>query len=91
MIIEIRKLINKILGNVTIHCETLHDEEVYKNLDLYKEALDEICDSLVAVALYKGDHRGSADKCGTKAFEILKDVENRLFYVVNDNDDEDLF
>lgn len=82
--IELRNLIKRILGNIVVHCETNHDKEVYENIDNYKEALDEILDSLGACSMYAGDYRHSANECGTKAKEILEDVYERIGYFIGE-------
>lgn len=87
MNIELREVIRRILGDIVIHCETIHDGEVYNNIDNYKEALDEILDSLGAASMYADDYRYSADKCGSKAKEILKEVYQRISYFIQEEDD----
>ena len=87
MNIEIREVIKRILGDIVVHCETYHDKEVYQNIDNYKEALVEVLDSLGACSLYAGDYRGSADRCGTKAKEILKNVYERIGYFIQEDEE----
>lgn len=85
MKVNLREIISKILGNITVQCETYHDEEVLKNINNYKEALDEILDSLGACGMYAGDYRHSANVCGTKAKEILKDAYERISYFIEED------
>lgn len=87
MQIELRDLIRKILGNIVVHGETYHDEEVLKNIDYYKEALDEILDSLGACSFYTNDNRKSCFECGKKAKEILEDVYERIGYFIQKEDE----
>ena len=55
-------------------------------MDIRFEGLDEVLDSLGACSLYAGDYRGSADECGTKAKEILKDVYERIGYFIQEDE-----
>ena len=78
MQVELRDLIRKILGNIG---ETYHDKkEVLKNIDSYKEALDEILDSLGACSFY-------SDECGRTAKKILEDVHERIGYFIQKEDE----
>ena len=88
MQIELRDLIRKILGNIVVHGETYHDEEVLKNIDYYKEALDEILDSIGACSFYSNDNRKSCSECGKKAIEILKDAYERIGCFIQEDDED---
>ena len=84
MKVELRKIISNLLGNITVHGETYHDEKVLENIDFYKETLDEILDSLGACSMYEGDIRYSCDECGKKAKEILKNAYARIGYFIEE-------
>ena len=89
MQIELRDLIGKILGNIVVHGENYRDKEVLKNIDYYKEALDEILDSLGACSLYSDDSRKSCSECGKKAKEILEGVYERIGYFIQKDEVEE--
>lgn len=89
MQVELRELIRKMLGNIVVHGETYHDNEVLKNIDYYKDALDEILDSLGACSLYSDDNRKSCSECGRKAKEILEDVYERIGYFIQKEEVEE--
>lgn len=87
MKVELRKVIRNILGDITVHCETYHDKEVLSNIDNYKEACDEILDSLGACSYYADDYRYSGQLCGIKAKEYLKEIYNRIGYFIQEEED----
>ena len=68
---EIKDIICRLLGDISVFCETDHDDEVMKNLDGYEEALENIVERISDCASWKGDPRGSANSCGAKAQRIL--------------------
>lgn len=70
---EISEIITRLLGDISVECETYHDDEVLKNLDGYEEALSAILKEIFACAHWKGDYRGSANACGKKAQMIVID------------------
>ncbi len=75
MQIELKDLIEKILGNITICLETNHDNEVFKNLDNYEEVLDFIIQELIYAARERNRYEASAVSCGNKAYNILKNIK----------------
>ena len=70
---KIGEMISRLLGDISVFCETDHDDEVMKNLDGYAEALSAILERMFGCANWKGDYRGSANACGTKAQKIVID------------------
>lgn len=70
---KIGEIISRLLGDISVFCETEHDDEVMKNLDGYAEALSAILKRMFGCARWKGDYRGSANACGTKAQKIVID------------------
>jgi hypothetical protein len=68
---EISEILKRLLGDINVYCETNHDDDVMKNLDAYSEALGAVLDRLSRCASWKGDYRGSANACGTKAQSII--------------------
>ena len=70
---KIGEIISRLLGDISVFCETNHDDEVMKNLDGYAEALSAILERMFGCAHWKGDYRGSANACGTKAQKIVID------------------
>lgn len=84
MKVELRQIIRDLLGDIYVNGETYHDTGVFGNIDFYKEALDEILDSLGACSMYEGDSRMSRDNCGRKAKEVLKNAYTKIGYFIGE-------
>ena len=79
---KIEDIIVRLLGDISVYCETYHDDEVMKNLDGYAEALSAILERMFGCAHWKGDYRGSANACGAKAQRIIIDCIIRIIFVI---------
>lgn len=78
MKISMKELLNKLLGDISVYCETNHDKDVYDNLDNYKNVVSYLIDELAKTSHWKDDYRGGADSCGTKAYDILKSIKEDI-------------
>jgi hypothetical protein len=70
---KMEDIIVRLLGDISVYCDTFHDDEVMKNLDGYSEALSAILKRMFGCASWKGDYRGSANACGEKAQRLVID------------------
>lgn len=77
VVIEAGELLALVLGGPipdkwSVHCETIHDEELRNNrLPLVADLMSKLAWSLMQVSSWKGDYRASAKECGTYAYDCL--------------------
>lgn len=72
---EIKEILERLLGKIEPVGETNEDNKRFENLDRYREVLNFIIDRLLICANYKNDNRYSVNRIGEEAFEILKDID----------------
>ena len=65
------EIVNQLIGDYSAHGECYHDEEALQRLDEVDELLGDVLSNLRKLADLKDDYRGSIQKLGKRANDIL--------------------
>ena len=76
--IDVKELVDLMLGDITWHGESNHDNKVVERLDDYEELLNHVLDNFFDLVRVRHQHQYSANECGNKAYEILKDINRQI-------------
>ena len=76
--IDVKELVDLMLGNIEWHGESNHDSKVVERLDDYEKLLNHVLDNFFDLVKVRHQYQHSAKECGNKAYEILKDINKRI-------------
>ena len=71
----IYEIIDFLIGDVDIYCETNHDKESYSNLENLNDVVVYLMEKLYNNAQYYGDYRASADMIAKKSINIAENLK----------------
>lgn len=81
---NINDIVDKLVGHISVDCETYHDMMSEENMKVMDELLFHILEQYIDAYKYKDRHEASAQFLASHARRTLKEVEEYLPSDLND-------
>ena len=75
---DLQELLDKLIGHTDIYCETHHDNESEKNLEILKQVGWYVMEKLYDNAKWNNDYRASANCLAKKSIRIAEDLKEYI-------------
>lgn len=81
---NINDIVDKLVGHISVACETYHDNMSEENMKVMDGLLFHILEQYIDTYEYKDRHEASAKSLASHARRTLKEVEEYLPFDLND-------